>query len=31
MVLHETCSTPACRNVMIADPDGYPIWFENPV
>ena len=30
-VLHETRDTPACRNAMIADPDGYPIWFENTV
>ncbi len=30
-VLQETRDTPACRNAMIAFPDGYPIWFENPV
>ncbi len=27
-VLHETRDTPACRNAMIADPDGNPIWLH---
>lgn len=27
-VLHETRDTPACRNAMIADPEGNPIWLH---
>ncbi len=27
-VLHETRDTPACRNAMLADPDGNPIWLH---
>ena len=27
-VLHETRETPACRNAMIADPEGNPIWLH---
>ena len=27
-VLHETRDTPACRNAMLADPDGKPIWLH---
>ena len=28
LVLHEVRDTPACRNAMIADPEGNPIWLH---
>jgi len=27
-ILHEVRDTPACRNAMIADPEGNPIWLH---